>query len=250
MKSCPTCNRTYPDDTLAFCLVDGSILSAPYDSAATTPSPAARDTDPPATAVIRGSSVDSPPATHPGSRDLQSTILAPFKPQQSSPQQAHYAAQPAQYVQYRSDDEPRKSSVTKKVLIVLGVFGGLLVAFFVLLLILGPVATSIKNSTPRKADASPSPSAGPPTLENDEAKTREQLRADPNNAELNRHLAENLMYQGKSSLAEQFARRAVGLDPNSSATHYTLAAVLKQQNKKAESEAEKKVADKLAGKGK
>ena len=32
MKSCPTCNRTYPDDTLAFCLVDGSVLSAPYDA--------------------------------------------------------------------------------------------------------------------------------------------------------------------------------------------------------------------------
>lgn len=31
MKSCPTCNRTYPDDTLAFCLMDGSVLSAPYD---------------------------------------------------------------------------------------------------------------------------------------------------------------------------------------------------------------------------
>ena len=32
MKSCPTCNRTYPDDTLAFCLIDGSVLSAPYDA--------------------------------------------------------------------------------------------------------------------------------------------------------------------------------------------------------------------------
>lgn len=31
MKSCPTCNRTYPDDTLAFCLIDGAVLSAPYD---------------------------------------------------------------------------------------------------------------------------------------------------------------------------------------------------------------------------
>ncbi len=31
MKSCPTCKRTYPDDTLAFCLVDGSVLSAPFD---------------------------------------------------------------------------------------------------------------------------------------------------------------------------------------------------------------------------
>jgi hypothetical protein len=35
MKSCPTCNRTYSDDTITFCLVDGSILSAPYDPEAT-----------------------------------------------------------------------------------------------------------------------------------------------------------------------------------------------------------------------
>src|SRR5437870_2686638 len=32
MKSCPTCNHTYADDTLNFCLMDGSALSAPYDS--------------------------------------------------------------------------------------------------------------------------------------------------------------------------------------------------------------------------
>lgn len=31
MKRCPTCNRTYPDDSFAFCLADGSLLSAPYD---------------------------------------------------------------------------------------------------------------------------------------------------------------------------------------------------------------------------
>ena len=37
MKSCPTCNRTYPDDTLAFCLIDGSVLSAPYDPRAKQP---------------------------------------------------------------------------------------------------------------------------------------------------------------------------------------------------------------------
>lgn len=30
MKSCPTCNRTF-EDTMSFCLVDGSILSAPFD---------------------------------------------------------------------------------------------------------------------------------------------------------------------------------------------------------------------------
>jgi hypothetical protein len=35
MKACPTCNRTYTDETLTYCLADGSLLSAPYDPEAT-----------------------------------------------------------------------------------------------------------------------------------------------------------------------------------------------------------------------
>ena len=35
MKSCPACKRTYFEDTFAFCLEDGSLLSAPYDPDAT-----------------------------------------------------------------------------------------------------------------------------------------------------------------------------------------------------------------------
>jgi hypothetical protein len=35
MKRCAQCGRTYPDDSLAFCLDDGSLLSAPYDQNAT-----------------------------------------------------------------------------------------------------------------------------------------------------------------------------------------------------------------------
>lgn len=31
MKRCPSCNRTYADETMTFCLADGSLLSAPYD---------------------------------------------------------------------------------------------------------------------------------------------------------------------------------------------------------------------------
>ena len=208
------------------------------------PSPAARDTNPPATLVKPGGSFDSLPATQPGPRDLQSTIRAPFQPQQASPQQAHYSAQPAEYLQYRSNDEPRKSSVAKKVVIVLGVFGVLIVVAFSLLLIFGPHASKIQNIMP-----SPTPSLLA-KRDKDEANTREQLRTDPNNAELNRHLAEILLDEGKSSLAEQFARKAAGLDPNSSAMHYTLAAVLRQQNQKSEADAEKKAADKLAAKGK
>ena len=40
MKKCPECNRTYADDTLAFCLVDGAVLSAPFDSEPTLVMPA------------------------------------------------------------------------------------------------------------------------------------------------------------------------------------------------------------------
>ena len=32
MKKCPECSRTYSDDTLSFCLEDGSLLSAPYNA--------------------------------------------------------------------------------------------------------------------------------------------------------------------------------------------------------------------------
>jgi hypothetical protein len=31
MKQCPQCKRTYADKTIAFCLADGALLSAPYD---------------------------------------------------------------------------------------------------------------------------------------------------------------------------------------------------------------------------
>lgn len=35
MKECPTCKRTYADETTTFCLDDGSLLSAPFDPQAT-----------------------------------------------------------------------------------------------------------------------------------------------------------------------------------------------------------------------
>jgi TonB family protein len=33
IKTCPACNRTYSDETISFCLADGALLSAPYDTA-------------------------------------------------------------------------------------------------------------------------------------------------------------------------------------------------------------------------
>lgn len=44
MKSCPQCQRTF-EDTLTFCLVDGSVLSAPYQPETTQVYPAAKAGD-------------------------------------------------------------------------------------------------------------------------------------------------------------------------------------------------------------
>src|SRR6476619_1082193 len=71
MKSCPTCNRTYPDDTLAFCLMDGSVLSAPYDPSETQ-APPRRSNEPPPTEVISAPAKPTEVRT-----PLQSTIRAP-----------------------------------------------------------------------------------------------------------------------------------------------------------------------------
>jgi hypothetical protein len=42
MKQCPQCKRTYSDNTTTFCLVDGAILSAPYDPDTTLHMPNSR----------------------------------------------------------------------------------------------------------------------------------------------------------------------------------------------------------------
>jgi predicted lipid-binding transport protein (Tim44 family) len=51
MKSCPTCNRTF-EDSFTFCLIDGAVLSAPFDPAATKRIPEARITKAPPTEVL------------------------------------------------------------------------------------------------------------------------------------------------------------------------------------------------------
>lgn len=82
MKSCPTCNRTF-EDTFTFCLIDGSILSAPFDP--TKPSEqSTRESNPPRTEVFREQPQSNPlPETRAASpqANFQSTITSPFQPQ-------------------------------------------------------------------------------------------------------------------------------------------------------------------------
>jgi hypothetical protein len=101
MKRCPECNRTFSDETLSFCLVDGAILSAPYDPHATLIIPQARQTEPPPTEVLKleetkqeiPPTVASPqPERKP--EELASTITAPA-PAFESPEIKDTPAQPA-----------------------------------------------------------------------------------------------------------------------------------------------------------
>lgn len=62
MKSCPTCDRTF-EDTFTFCLVDGSILSAPYDSEATQGIPTPQNTNSDLTEVVSPTSRPSDPTS-------------------------------------------------------------------------------------------------------------------------------------------------------------------------------------------
>src|SRR2546427_2580317 len=59
MKNCPTCNRIYEDDTLVFCLDDGTRLSASYGPHVTAREFGARDTNPPSTLILNSGSASS-----------------------------------------------------------------------------------------------------------------------------------------------------------------------------------------------
>jgi hypothetical protein len=100
MKSCPTCNRTF-EDTFTFCLVDGAILSAPFDPQTTWQIPQARNTDPPPTEVIL-------PQNSPNSGGaLPPTIASP---------QAQYV-QPPSLNNALLDQQPLQSSPRRSVLL-------------------------------------------------------------------------------------------------------------------------------------
>jgi hypothetical protein len=90
MKSCPTCHRTF-EDTLTFCLVDGSILSAPFDPRATHEQPGARDTGPPPTEVM-------PPPTQAAANAPQYPTIPAPPPAYAARPQKHHAVNPAQYL--------------------------------------------------------------------------------------------------------------------------------------------------------
>lgn len=84
LKRCPTCNRTYADESLAFCLADGALLSAPYDPQATNELPPARFTDPPPTEVMP-KPVPAPTQAAKAPAPPPATVASPPAPNEPAP---------------------------------------------------------------------------------------------------------------------------------------------------------------------
>ena len=175
MKECPQCKRTYADETITFCLVDGAILSAPYEGV-----PPTVEAPPP--------TVRLPRTTKP--QQVQETIPAgPPSPPLVRPPMP------------RSE---RSKSLYVAIGLAVLLLGGL-VTFFVLRARPGnqsqktdlnistptsertrsetqsPEATSDKTTKPAQPASSPSPnrSPTPPAIKNPTLPTPQRVDADP-----------------------------------------------------------------------
>ena len=109
MKTCPACGRRYEDDTLVFCLQDGSRLSSTsdVDANATLHIPPAAPTQP------------GPTAFSPRATPAQSTITG-------RPEQFHFPGR--QTASESADERPRRSPLPwiLAIVFVLGLFGVLI----------------------------------------------------------------------------------------------------------------------------
>ena len=140
MKRCPTCDRTYTDPSLNFCLEDGTPLAtdAPgFDPNATIRYPSARDTaEPPPTEIYR----PEPPVTTPAPRR---TTPAPAPPPPPPP-----APAPPQWTPGPTSAPPPR----KKSNVIWWVLGGLIallvigVGLVVLVIALASLSTNTNNS--------------------------------------------------------------------------------------------------------
>jgi hypothetical protein len=74
MKSCPTCQRAYSDETLIYCLDDGSVLRLQYDPEATLTTPFLRATNPVQTQTLPLNWSQQPPKRN--SRWLLYSVIA------------------------------------------------------------------------------------------------------------------------------------------------------------------------------
>jgi TonB family protein len=141
IKKCPTCNRTYADETISFCLADGELLSAPYDSRS---EPGANsDQSGPVTEILPAPVVPTQPAIAATQPAIQAERVSTIT-----------TAVPSPVRPTRADPTPnasnRKGWLVAGVLLLLTIVGGL-------------VAYRMTNTTPSQTTAS-LPTNGSPEL--------------------------------------------------------------------------------------
>lgn len=117
IKECPTCKRTYSDQSITFCLADGSLLSAPFDPQATHDSPVSHSSERRPTEVMNIAASSSLPPTQPaiGLKDVPPTIASPI---------------PLHVEKQMIDDSSTTQRAVAKSIYLLSIFVGLAVGFF------------------------------------------------------------------------------------------------------------------------
>ncbi|MDQ3818455.1 MAG: tetratricopeptide repeat protein [Acidobacteriota bacterium] len=248
MKRCPTCNRTF-EDTLTYCLVDGSILSAPFD-------PTEQNNDAPATEVMpQGVSL----------AETQSQVVqtaAPTIPAMSQPTPIS-AEQPS-----RSEQKPNQMLWVVGSIALLALIG---VAFLIFRGGAQPQTSNQQLAANTTTNTSSNTASPTPDKTADEAKAhyskgklfkeekryaeaetefREAIRLNPNDVTNHAALAEVLSRQSKMAEAEKEYREILRLKPDAephyaAAVHYNLGKALGDEKKYAESEAEYREAIRL-----
>lgn len=223
MKSCPDCNRTF-EDTFTFCLVDGSILSAPFAPGSGRPDTTKASNEAPPTEVLStatpsiSETVPSPvPPPAP-------TIRAPYQP--SPPVSPVTAAEP--WVPSPAERKPNTLA---------WVIGGL-----ALLAIIGVILVFRSGSSPTTTASS---------VSNNMAAANANMAAIPSSTatpdQAKAHLNKGNVFKDEKRYAEAEAefRESIRLNPNDTNTHTSLAYVLTRLKRNAEAVDEYRLALKV-----
>jgi Flp pilus assembly protein TadD len=214
MKSCPACNRTF-EDTFSFCLVDGSILSAPFDPDSPRHESVSESSDPPPTEVFSADpsaalnpTQPSPPVAPPGP-----TIRANYQPAaRVAPQTAADAFAPAVH--------ERKPNL---LVWLLGAVALLLVVVIAVMVLRSGSSQQTASLEPTANNKAASPPATSPT---------------PDEAKKHRDQGSVFKDQKRYVEAETEYREAIRLDPNDPNGHVGLAYVLTRVKRNAEAATE------------
>lgn len=136
IKRCPSCNRTYSDESISFCLADGALLSAPYGSSKD------KDEAPP-TEILPAKENPVPPD---GPRPIPPT--EPAKP--VVPTMTSLGGQKAAFAAVTAEPKRRSSAAFIWLAVALLVLGGIVFGIFT-------VSRVLKMRTDVAATATPDP---------------------------------------------------------------------------------------------